>query len=80
MITVLTIEGRRDTYSASDCAKNTITVGELISVLERYDYDLPVIINNDNGYTYGEIHESTIEESDVVDDDEYEEDEEEEDE
>ena len=78
---VVMIEGRRDDYSAENCANNSMTVGELISALECYDYNLPVILNNDNGYTFGEIHESTIEEQDIEPEEyeieEYDEDEEE---
>ncbi len=68
-MTVVTIEGRRDHYSASECAKHTTTVGELINILEGYDSDVPIMLNNDEGYTYGEIWASTIEEEDVEDDD-----------
>lgn len=68
-MTVVTIEGRRDHYSAKECANNTTTVGELISILEGYDSDMPIMLNNDEGYTYGEIWASTIEEEDIEDDD-----------
>lgn len=51
---VLTIDGRRDGY-ALDQIKNTMTVGELMNLLSDYDEDTPVMINNDNGYTYGAV-------------------------
>ena len=73
--TVVMIEGRRDDYSAGDLIDNTMTVGELISLLEEYNSDTPVMINNDNGYTYGAIRSHTIEEEEV-DLDEYYDDEE----
>ena len=80
--TVVTIEGRRDHYSEMDCAEQTCTVGDLIRLLEEYDSEMPVMLKNDNGYTYGEIHGYTIEEEDVEldeeDEEEYEEDEDEE--
>lgn len=60
----VSIEGRRTAYSPHDIIKNvgTITVGELIELLSDFDEDLPVILNNDNGYTYGEIVDYTIDE------------------
>lgn len=70
--TVIMIEGRRDCYSADDIIESTITVGNLIALLEEYSEDTPVMINNDNGYTYGEIHGYTIEETEVeIDDEDY---------
>ena len=68
MRTVVTIEGRRDHYSANECANNTTTVGKLISILESYDSDMPIMLNNDEGYTYGEIWASTIMEEDIESD------------
>lgn len=76
--TVVYIDGRRDVYSARDLveknrfgARGTMTVGELISELENYDEDTPIMLNNDNGYTYGKIFRSSIFEGEVeVDEDE----------
>ena len=77
MKTVLMIDGRRDVYSAEDILDSTIKVGDLISFLEQYDEDTPVMINNDNGYTYGKITTYSIDEEDVeIDNEEYDEDEE----
>lgn len=59
----ISIEGRRDAYGADDLAEQTVTVGELIDILSQFDEDLPVIINNDEGYTYGKIKNWTIEEA-----------------
>ena len=63
--TVIYIEGRRDAYSADELIGRTIKVGDLISILSQYDDDTPVMINNDNGYTFGRINGSTIDEADV---------------
>lgn len=52
--TVLTIDGRREGY-AIDQITNTLTVGQLIEYLEDCDPEMPVMINNDDGYTYGSI-------------------------
>ena len=63
---VLTIEGRRDTYSVDQQIEyGTMTVRELIGILEEYDGDMLVMLNNDDGYTYGaiEAYSFKIEES-----------------
>ena len=82
---VLTIDGRRDAYSIDQMLKyeNTMTVGELIELLSNYDEDMPVMINNDNGYTYGAIKEwdsFRVEESEEDYDEDEDEDEDEDDE
>lgn len=41
-----------------------MTVGELIEFLQGYYEELPVYLNNDNGYTYGSITEMDINEED----------------
>lgn len=53
------IEGNRNGYSPYQCGR-TLTVGELIEILEQYDEDRPVYLRNDNGYTYGSITERDI--------------------
>lgn len=61
----ISIEGTRTAYAPTDIVDKvgTLTVGELIDILSNFDEDLPVILNNDNGYTYGEIVEYGIEEA-----------------
>lgn len=61
----ISIEGTRTSYTPTDIVEKvgTITVGELIEILSGFDEDLPVVLNNDNGYTYGEIVEYGIEEA-----------------
>jgi hypothetical protein len=58
----LFIEGRRNGYSPDQCGR-TMTVGELIEYLEQFDYETEIYLSNDNGYTYGNITESSFEES-----------------
>lgn len=53
------IEGKRNGYGIYQCGQ-TLTVGEFIEILEQYDYDRPVFLRNDNGYTYGSITERDI--------------------
>lgn len=60
MKSVVTIEGRREGYSMEQI-ENTLTVGELIELLESFNPDTPIMLNNDNGYTYGSITEYSIE-------------------
>lgn len=63
------IEGRRDGYSPDQC-KKTMTVGELIAMLEDYDEDAKVYLKNDNGYTYGSITANSIDADESYDDEE----------
>lgn len=57
---VLFIEGRREGY-AVDQIRRTMTVGELIEYLsEFYDEDTEIYLNNNNGYTFGSITESSF--------------------
>lgn len=56
------IEGRRNGYSPDQCGR-TMTVGDLIAYLEQFEEDAEIYINNDNGYTFGSITESSFEES-----------------
>ena len=58
----LMIEGRREGYGP-DQLNRTMTVGELIDYLSQFDEDTPVILNNDNGYTYGSITDSSFDEA-----------------
>ena len=62
---VLMIEGRRECYAPNQIY-HTMTVGQLIDHLETYyDRDMPVMLKNDNGYTYGTIQESSMDECEV---------------
>ena len=69
---MLFIEGRRNGYTPKQC-EETMTVGELIEKLSEYHSDMPVYLNNDNGYTYGSITYSSFEESYDYDEEEDEE-------
>ena len=53
-MTYLMIEGRREGYGP-DQLRKTMTVGELMDYLSQFDEETPVILSNDNGYTYGSI-------------------------
>ena len=63
----LMIEGRREGYSP-DQISGTMTVDELMDYLSQFAGDTPVILNNDNGYTYGSITYSSFEDCDWEDD------------
>ena len=54
MTEYLVIEASRTAYSPSQI-QQTMTVGELIELLEDYDENMPVVLSHDNGYTYGGI-------------------------
>ena len=63
MANILMIEGRREAYGAEDLLHKTMTVGELIAYLEQFDDDTKVVLNNDNGYTFGSIDYESFEET-----------------
>ena len=69
----LIIDARRKGYG-TDQIRRTMTVGDLISMLEQYDDDTPVYLSHDpqsyGWYTYGGITEGCFNE---VEDDEEEE-------
>lgn len=55
----LFISGKSNGYGTDQCGK-TLTVKELIEILQEYDEDSPVYLRNDNGYTYGSITRNDI--------------------
>lgn len=59
----LVIDARREAYGKDDI--KTITVGELISILEDMDPDGKVILSHDRGYTFGGIRPELIREEDT---------------
>lgn len=63
----LMIEGRREGYGP-DQLRATMTVGDLIEYLSQFDEDTKVILNNDNGYTYGSITFTSFEEANFDED------------
>lgn len=56
----LFIEGNRDCYAPSQMEHRTMTVGELIAMLEDYDPDALVFLRNDRGYTYGSLSDRDL--------------------
>ena len=67
------INARREGYG-TDQIRRTMTVGELISVLEQFDEETPVYIGNDRKdygwYTYGGINEWDVSETEDNEEDE----------
>ena len=57
---VAVIRATRDGYSIEQVVKRTITVKELIAELRQFDEESPIVISNDNGYTYGSIRRYNI--------------------
>ena len=53
------IEGRRNGYDPEQCGR-TMTVGELIEWLCEFPEDAELYLRNDNGYTYGNITEDSL--------------------
>ena len=66
---------RRNGYAPNQCGR-TMTVGELIELLEQFDPEEQVFTAHDNRYTYGNIREMDIEFIEDEEDEELEEDEE----
>lgn len=67
------INANREGYG-TDQIRRTMTVGELIEALSRFDEDTPVYIGNDRQsygwYTYGGIIWDDVEEHDEEDEEE----------
>lgn len=76
MAKALFIDAKRMGYCPRQCGK-TLTVGELISILEDFEEDRPVYLRHDEGYTYGSIEQYDISMQEELEDDEETEDEEE---
>ena len=55
------IEVHRHGYD-TDQVRDTMTVGELMEILEQFELDAPVYTSHDNGYTFGGINEWDFEE------------------
>lgn len=60
MAKVIILETSRDCYDKREAIPYSISVGELIEILNEYDEDTKIILSNDGGYTYGIINEDYI--------------------
>jgi hypothetical protein len=56
------LKTNRTGYSPEQVENSTITVGELIDLLENENRNEKIVLSNDNGYTYGYINENSISE------------------
>ena len=59
---MIILKTNRSYYSDEEAERNTMTVGELIDLLEYYKKDEKIAFSNDDGYTYGYIDEDAVEE------------------
>lgn len=50
---------QRGYYSIADI-NNTLTVGELIEILEQYDKSIPIYLSLNNGWNYGGLFENNF--------------------
>ena len=64
MIEICTICNHRSDYDIRDAASSSITVGQLIEHLRRFDEDTKIVTMNDGGYTYGYIDLDEVEVAD----------------
>ena len=55
---IITISTRQSHYGMGEAAMDSITVEELISMLDRFPGDCKVVFKNDGGYTYGYVGDS----------------------
>lgn len=63
MIGIVVLNTNRSEYDIRSAADGSMTVGELIKVLEDYyDEKEKVVFSNDSGYTFGYVREGFIEE------------------
>lgn len=51
----LVFEASRDGYGIDQIARNAMTVGDLLGILQDFDEDTLVVLSHDNGYTYGSL-------------------------
>lgn len=60
----ITIQATREGYSIAQVERGTMSVADLIDVLQEmacaYGEETPVVISNDNGYTYGPIRWDSV--------------------
>ena len=57
---IIPISTRQSHYGMGEAAMDSITVEELISMLDRFPGDCKVVFKNDGGYTYGYISDRDI--------------------
>lgn len=57
---IVFLNTKREGYGVEQCG-HTLTVKEMIEILQAYEEDTPIYFCNDNGYTYGSIKEYDIE-------------------
>ena len=62
---VIAINTTRSDYNVKDAASGSITVGELIEILEGWNPKFKVVFRIDNGYTYGYIDENLVVPEDI---------------
>lgn len=62
MIRIVTLNTNRSEYDIRDAAERSMTIGELIDELVRYDRNEKIVFSNDNGYTYGYVGAGYIDE------------------
>lgn len=60
MADIVILHTNRDDYDIENCANRSLSVGEVIDILNRYPDDAKMVFSNDNGYTYGVVNNSSI--------------------
>ena len=65
--TAILFNTKKTGYSVSQVLeeKSTLTVQELIDYLSDFDPNSPILFSNDDGYTFGELNDYTIDEIEI---------------
>lgn len=66
----LILEVEREGYGI-DQVQYTMTVGDLIRLLEDYNEDTPIYVSHDNGYTFGGVKENNFDDSRIYSNEDY---------
>ncbi len=67
--TAVLLNTKRTGYSIKQVLDNTVTVQELIDYLSDFDPESPILLSNDNGYTFGEIGMYSLDEVEIENED-----------
>ena len=60
METIVKLKVTKDEYDIRNASKYSISVSELVEILERCPQDAKIVFDNDNGFIFGEISPNTI--------------------
>lgn len=62
---IIKIKTSRDDYDIRDSAYSSISVGEVIEILENFPKEAKIVLSNDNDYIFGIIRKSSFKQVEV---------------